>query len=70
MLLGCNHALNILHFKDGTKRVCSVQLLLQIYKEFFLLNQALDIGGSLEEAIDLLNWNQVSIRNPQHLIVL
>ena len=41
MLLGCNHALNILHFKDGRKRVQSVPLPLQIYKEFFLLNQAL-----------------------------
>lgn len=41
MLLGCNHALNILHFKDGRKRVQSVPLPLEIYKEFFLLNQAL-----------------------------
>ena len=71
MLLGCNHALNILHFKDGTKRVHSVQLPLQIsVKSSSDLQSALDIGGSLEEAIDLLNWNQVSIRNPQHLIVL
>lgn len=45
MFLGCNnHALNILHFKDGRERVQSVPLPLQIYKEFFLLNQALTYG--------------------------
>ena len=56
MLLGCNHALNILHFKDGRKRVQSVPLPLQIYKEFFLLNiPAQKHHGTLElqEPVDI-----------------
>ena len=59
MMFSRNHALNILHLKDASKRVQSVPLPLQIYKEFSQLNQALPysqlyIGGSLEQAIDLL----------------
>ena len=59
MLLGCNHALNILHFKDGTKSAISPTALADLQRFFSVksssdLQSALDIVGSLEEAIDLL----------------
>lgn len=52
MLLGCNHALNMAG-KECNQSLADLQGIFPV-KSSSDLRSALDIGGSLEEAIDLL----------------